>query len=113
MSRKRQDFPAPVVYRTGNIPSLSEGENRVLALLACGYTYAAVAEELGIRFGTVQTYVKRIYRKLGVTSKTGATLKLLGRGTTLILFTLNEMDGILETENLFGSLYFAVPALFS
>ncbi len=48
---------------------LSPRETRVAVSLSEGASYAECSEELGITLGTVQDYVKRIYRKLGVTSK--------------------------------------------
>src|SRR5690606_37904706 len=51
---------------------LTERERQVLDQLARGESYADIARSLGIGHGTVQTYVKRIYRKLEVTSKAEA-----------------------------------------
>lgn len=58
---------------------LTPRERQVLALLCRGLTYADVARVLGIGLGTVQSYVKVIYAKLGVTSKTEATAVALAR----------------------------------
>src|SRR6266536_2065333 len=55
-----------------NGPALSKRELEVLALLVHGHTYADVGLGLGIAEGTVQTYVKRIYEKLDVSSKAEA-----------------------------------------
>lgn len=52
--------------------SLSEQEHRVLSLSAKGYNYDEVADLLGVSRNTVGTYVKRVYRKLQVHSKTEA-----------------------------------------
>jgi two-component system nitrate/nitrite response regulator NarL len=52
--------------------SLSEREQEVLDLLARGQSYGDIARALGLGVGTVQTYVKRIYRKLEVSSKAEA-----------------------------------------
>ncbi len=51
---------------------LTERERQVLDQLARGESYADIARSLDIGHGTVQTYVKRIYRKLEVTSKAEA-----------------------------------------
>jgi DNA-binding NarL/FixJ family response regulator len=56
------------------LPALSQRERDVLALLARGHTYASVAGALGVGVGTVQSYVKAIYGKLGVASKAEAAL---------------------------------------
>jgi DNA-binding NarL/FixJ family response regulator len=50
-------------------PSLSEQESNVLSLTAKGYSYDEIAQLLNVSRHTVQTYIKRIYRKLQVNSK--------------------------------------------
>ncbi len=61
-------------------PALSKRELEVLELLVHGHTYADVATALGIAEGTVQTYVKRIYEKLDVSTKAEAALLAVARG---------------------------------
>src|SRR4030042_1523469 len=61
-------------------PALSKRELEVLELLVHGHTYADVASALGIAEGTVQTYVKRIYEKLDVSTKAEAALLAVARG---------------------------------
>lgn len=61
---------------------LSERELSVLTLTSKGYKFDEIAELLGLSPATVATYVKRVYRKLRVHSKTEAVyearkLKLL------------------------------------
>ncbi len=51
---------------------LSKRENEVLALLAQGYLYKEIAEALGIGLDTVNTYIRRIYEKLHVHSRSQA-----------------------------------------
>ena len=53
-------------------PGLSEQERTVLEMSAKGYSYEEIAPLLGRSRHTVQTYVKRIYRKLHVHSKSEA-----------------------------------------
>lgn len=48
---------------------LSEREEQVAIALAEGLTYAECSERLSIAHGTVQDYVKRVYRKLDINSK--------------------------------------------
>jgi DNA-binding NarL/FixJ family response regulator len=55
-----------------NTPSLSTQELAVLSLSAKGYSYDEIAPLLKLSRHTVETYVKRIYRKLQVHSKTAA-----------------------------------------
>jgi len=64
----------------GHGPSLSKRELEVLELLVHGHTYADVAQALGIAEGTVQTYVKRIYEKMDVSTKAEAALLAVARG---------------------------------
>ncbi|MGC9944655.1 MAG: response regulator transcription factor [Verrucomicrobiota bacterium] len=70
---------APVtVQRAPEIKSLTEREEQVLMHLAKGYAYKEIADRLNISFETVRTYVRSIYEKLHVHSRTEATLKYLG-----------------------------------
>ncbi len=61
------------------VEKLTDRERDVLALLARGFLYKEIAESLAISMHTVQGHVKRIYAKLEVRSRTGATMKFLGR----------------------------------
>ena len=54
---------------------LSEREAQVLAALAKGLLYKEIGVQLGISENTVRTYVKRIYEKLHVQSRTEAVAK--------------------------------------
>lgn len=51
---------------------LSKREYEVLALLAQGFLYKEIADSLGVSFQTVNTYVRRIYEKLHVHSRSQA-----------------------------------------
>jgi DNA-binding NarL/FixJ family response regulator len=53
-------------------PTLSAQEQAVLSMSAKGYSYDEIARLLTLSRHTVETYVKRIYRKLQVHSKTAA-----------------------------------------
>ncbi|MCX7622504.1 MAG: helix-turn-helix transcriptional regulator, partial [Thermomicrobium sp.] len=68
------DMVASLVETT--VPSLpvrlSARERRILELLARGASNKEIAQELGIREGTVRTHLERLYRKLGVRSRTEA-----------------------------------------
>ncbi len=56
---------------------LSRREQEVLDLLAEGFLYKEIASKLEISFETVHTYVRRIYEKLHVRSRTEAVAKYL------------------------------------
>ena len=70
---------AATPQRAPEVESLTDREEQVLALLAKGHAYKEIADLLGISFETVRSYVRTIYDKLHVHSRTEATLKYLGR----------------------------------
>jgi len=57
---------------------LSPREREVLELLAGGYIYKEIADQLGIATETVRTYVKHICQKMHVKNKTEAVAKRKG-----------------------------------
>jgi DNA-binding NarL/FixJ family response regulator len=59
--------------------NLSPREKEVLDLLAQGHLYKEIAEKLGISYETVHTYIRRIYEKLQVRTRTEAVAKFLRR----------------------------------
>lgn len=59
--------------------TLSPREREVLDHLAQGYLYKEIASRLSISYETVHTYVRRIYEKLQVHSRTEAVAKHLTR----------------------------------
>ena len=58
--------------------NLSPREQEVLDFLAKGYLYKEIAEQLNISYGTVHTYIERIFKKLHVRSRAKAVAKYLG-----------------------------------
>ena len=67
--------------KTGPVEKLEEGltpqEVRVLKLLSEGYSYPGVATRLNISVNTVRDYIRTIYEKLHVHSKSEAVTKAL------------------------------------
>ena len=63
----------------GDLSDLSEREQQVLDLLAQGLIYKEIAEKLSIGYETVHTYIRRIYEKLQVRTRTEAVAKFLQR----------------------------------
>ncbi|HEY4414153.1 MAG TPA: response regulator transcription factor [Verrucomicrobiae bacterium] len=61
------------------LSELSEREQQVLDLLAQGLIYKEIAEKLQISYETVHTYIRRIYEKLQVRTRTEAVAKFLQR----------------------------------
>ena len=59
--------------------SLSEREQQVLDLLSQGLIYKEISEKLGISYETVHTYIRRIYEKLQVRTRTEAVAMFLRR----------------------------------
>ena len=59
--------------------NLSQREQEVLDLLSQGFLYKEIAEKLGISYETVHTYIRRIYEKLQVRTRTEAVAKFLRR----------------------------------
>jgi len=57
--------------------NLSDREQQVLDLLSQGLIYKEIAEKLGISYETVHTYIRRIYEKLQVRTRTEAVAKFL------------------------------------
>ena len=56
---------------------LSPREEMVLNCLAKGLTYKQIADQLEISIDTIRTYLRRIYEKLHVQSRTEAVAKYL------------------------------------
>lgn len=57
--------------------NLSPREQEVLDCLAQGLIYKEIADKLGISYETVHTYIRRIYEKLQVRTRTEAVAKFL------------------------------------
>jgi DNA-binding NarL/FixJ family response regulator len=66
----RQDRP-----QNGEVDTLSRREKEVLNLLASGYIYKEIADQLGIGSETVKTYVKSICKKLHVRNRLEAVAR--------------------------------------
>jgi DNA-binding NarL/FixJ family response regulator len=58
---------------------LSPREQAVLDCLAKGLTYKQIADQLEISIDTIRTYLRRIYEKFHVQSRTEAVAKYLKR----------------------------------
>lgn len=65
-------------------PSLTDREREVLELVVKGFTFPEIAELLGISAHTVTTYVRRIYRKLEVRSRSEAVYEALQQGIVVL-----------------------------
>lgn len=61
-------------------PVLTEREREVLQCLASGLSYAEAGQTLGIALDTVRAYVRRVYEKLHVSTKSEAVARALRSG---------------------------------
>jgi len=61
---------------------LTPREQEIVRLLAKGYLYKEIAEQLGLSVETVRTHLHRIYEKLHVHTRTEAVMKLYGKGVS-------------------------------
>lgn len=75
---QRQAPPSPSPSHA-ELESLSAREAEVLRLLAEGQPYKNIAAQLDLTLDTVRTYIRRIYQKLHVNSRTEAVIKFLQR----------------------------------
>lgn len=62
------------------LPSLAPRERQILELLATGMAPKEAAAELNLSYETVRDYLKQIYQKLHVRSRTEAVLRYLEAG---------------------------------
>ena len=58
---------------------LTKREQEILALLANGFLYKEIADQLGISLSTVRAHLHAVYEKLHVQSRTEAVVKYLNR----------------------------------
>jgi LuxR family maltose regulon positive regulatory protein len=70
--RSTDNIPSPPVPAVEGWELLSSQEERVLRLLAAGYTNPEIAQELYISVNTVKTHVKSVYRKLNIDNRRAA-----------------------------------------
>lgn len=70
---------AEAAEKTG-VPSLSEREKETLQLITRGFSFEEIAELMGVSRNTVLTFVRRIYAKLEVRSKTEAVFEARAYG---------------------------------
>jgi DNA-binding NarL/FixJ family response regulator len=63
---------------SSEMAKLTKREHEILALLAKGYLYKEIADQLGISISTVRAHLHTVYEKLHVQSRTEAVVKFLG-----------------------------------
>ncbi|WP_395747683.1 response regulator [Prosthecobacter sp.] len=72
-----QSFQAPAKTAPKRMPGLTPRESQILEMLAQGKVPKEVAEDLGLSYATVRDYLKAVYAKLHVRSRTEAVIKFL------------------------------------
>jgi len=77
-----QAFRQPVATES-ETSRLSIREQEVLALLAKGFLYKEIALQLNIGYETVHNYIRRIYEKLRVRSRSQAVAKYFAESNRL------------------------------
>ena len=63
---------------SSEMETLTKREQEILALLAKGFLYKEIADQLGISLSTVRAHLHTVYEKLHVQSRTEAVVKYLG-----------------------------------
>ena len=79
IARKVVQSLQKVSVRPDATAELSPREREVLNGLAEGELYKQIADRLGVSIHTVRNYIRRIYEKLHVQSRTEAVARFLGR----------------------------------
>lgn len=62
-----------------DLPRLTPRERDILDQLAKGFRYKEIIDNLGISYGTLHSYISKIYEKLQVHSRTEAVVKYLNK----------------------------------
>lgn len=73
-----QSFQEPAPNAAHATETLSPREAEVLDLLAKGFLYKEIADQMKISYATVHTHIRHVYEKLHVRSRTEAVAKHLG-----------------------------------
>ena len=80
------DEPAAAGAGTADWPGrehgLSDRESEVLSLICQGLSNQQVAQNLYLSINSVKTYIRTLYRKIGVESRSQAVIWGLGHGFT-------------------------------
>lgn len=77
MARRVVQFFSPPPGEPSAVSTLTPGERDFLDLLANGYAYKEIADRRKISIDTVRSYVRTVYEKLHVHSRTEAVVKYL------------------------------------
>jgi DNA-binding NarL/FixJ family response regulator len=79
LARRFVQFFKPAVNSGSEDTTFSMRERQVMEGLSKGQAYKGIAMDLGVSLDTVRTYLRRIYGKLGVHSRTDAVVRFLSQ----------------------------------
>lgn len=71
--------PAKSATKDDKLSGLTANQMEFLELLSAGYAYKEIADKMGITMDGARSYVRKIYEKLHVHSRTEAVVKFLNR----------------------------------
>jgi DNA-binding NarL/FixJ family response regulator len=77
IARKVVNHFQQIKQPASDMEQLTRREQEILALLAKGYLYKEIADQLGISLSTVRAHLHTVYEKLHVQSRTQAVVKFL------------------------------------
>ena len=78
IARKVVNHFQQIKQMSSDADQLTKREQEILALLAKGFLYKEIADQLGITLSTVRAHLHTVYEKLHVQSRTQAVVKFLG-----------------------------------
>jgi DNA-binding NarL/FixJ family response regulator len=79
IARRVVDHFQQIKRPSSEMEQLTRREQEILALLAKGFLYKEIADQLGITLSTVRAHLHTVYEKLHVQSRTEAVVKFLKR----------------------------------
>jgi DNA-binding NarL/FixJ family response regulator len=77
LARRVVQFFSKPAEQSSSVAHLTPGEREFLGQLANGYAYKEIADRMNISIDTVRSYVRTVYEKLHVHSRTEAVVKYL------------------------------------
>jgi DNA-binding NarL/FixJ family response regulator len=77
LARRVVQFFSKPAEGASSLSELTPGERKFLSQLANGYAYKEIADRMKISIDTVRSYVRTVYEKLHVHSRTEAVVKYL------------------------------------
>jgi len=79
IARKVVNYFQQIRQPSSEVEKLTKREQEILALLAKGFLYKEIADQLSISLSTVRAHLHAVYEKLHVHSRTEAVVKFLGK----------------------------------